>query len=65
MFNDVLKFVLVHFEKFLKGFHTKKDELLERGWTKNSVLDPYFFAYLAMIETVSDPKNFTGYNARS
>ena len=53
---DISKFILVHFEKVLKALHTKKDELLERGWTKNSILDPSVFAYLDMIEKISDPK---------
>ena len=50
------KFILVHFEEVLKGFHANKYERFERGWTKHSILDPSVFAYLAKIGNVSDLK---------
>ena len=65
MLNNVVKFYLVHFEIFLKGFYIKEDGILETGRTKNPVLVPSILARLTKLGNFFDPKIFTGYNLRS
>ena len=62
---DVSKFTLVHNGEVLKDLNTKKDELNNRGRTKNFVLVPSILACLVMMENVFDPTIFIGYNSRS